>query len=321
MMGRKFHTNRFPAFGGAVNRNAGELIWLQSPPFWITKDFRQLPTFKSPYHPFIRPFRNFLLKGDPNTGKIWFISIKSKDDPIFRALGSIVLTSGLKNLPNGTIGLSPNRLLFFPALGPGILRYVSQNGKEIEVSGVRIDHYTIEEAVGGKIRIHITILDEAIHNKKQRLFQSSPALIKDEKAHHIAALCLRNIRSLDPAGNPFSFFVPPNMSKKSEDIINASLALEHPLLEIPDFGFIPTKHFLRIDFLFTKFTVEDRDYPKAIIGRKQFKDGARAIPGSIERIIPLPIKENLTLLIILRIAEGEPLNDLIWHVGKRIGDK
>ena len=300
---RKVITRSFKAEIGVQNPEKGRFIWVQSPFKLLQMDYNS--------HAFLRPFNRLLENGDPNIGRITYLMLKTDPDDFIRVLGSLVLSPGKKNAQRGPIGLRPSRLLFFPALGPGVLKNSYIQGKRKDFF-LNVDHYTVEESISGKLSVHITFKKNNRH-EKEHIIPSTPLRLSDGFAHHLATWVIKHPRVLDRAGLACGQFKMSNIKIDIEKILMDSLQPNHPMFELPESSQLLDHHFIRIDFLLSSLPKAiDREYPKPVINSLAFKEGPESIEGSYERIIPLPLSNSLTLLVILRVVKGMPIHDLTW---------
>jgi hypothetical protein len=309
MVGRTI-TRVYPADVGVMEKGEEMTIWVLSPPFYAFRNPDILPSVKDENHAFLRPFRRFLEDGNPEIGKVWFLSLCVSLTDFVRTLGSVVLTTGPTRRKCDGAWLGNRRLLFFPGLG--LAREVSIGKDGRKVVRTLLDHFTVEEREDGRLESHTTYLETTESRKKPQLAEKRKLGMWDEDAHHIVTLCLGSPKKLDRSGNVYGSFKVPNRARSPENILRESLADRHPIIQLPEADELKPGTFLRVDMLLARSPLKDKEYPKPFINGKSFKKGPETIPGSMERLIPIPLKKDVSLLLIVRTARGEPLHDIVW---------
>lgn len=246
-------------------------------------------------HPMLRPFDKFLLRGDPNIGKIIHVFILYHEINHPAIVCSIIKTE--------------KRILILPAWGTGLMKPLSKQNVKAQSP---VAHITIEEDTNGDFTIHYTGSIEE-NGKKKKNYPRSKLDVKNEQGLHIGTLGVNELTNLDPLGIVYRDLneakLPRNDVKEVERILQESLSPHNPLCILPPEFSWDEKHHLEISFALIGNKLENVKYPKDyLIPPKK---------NTVEQMNKIPLNNEKSLLVTFTMCSGKLSNAFQWKRGKR----
>ncbi len=268
-------------------------FWAMTPPWFETADsYNNVPVIIEKEdtligHPFLRPFDRYIYEGIPNIGKIFYVLLRPSRYVFPKVICSITLSK------------NKEQIYIYPAWGGNDLTL--QRGGTLYPRKSPIHHITVRK---DKYQIHLSSRRD-IRGEKQKIFPAATLKLRNNYGIHIGTFVISDVDSLDSGG-----IVSRNLSKipqsinEMNKIIEDSLNVWHPIIELPPELKWVIGNRLEISFVLTDDSLEDVNYPTGRILRppKEF----------FERMVKITLDKGINILIKISTFTGKMNQSFNW---------
>lgn len=271
------------------------------------------PITREAKHCYLRPFDVALRHGEPLRGVTHFILLDPGGGKHVRVLASVTTTRPSSRTGGGHRFI-PGRLLIFPAWGNAKISRIDKGDRVTR----EIHHITVEEKASGVVSYHLSP-PRSSPGTKERFQEAAAVKAPTEHGIHLFTLLVRSPQDLDIAGTAWERYGPQARKSASEfeAQMQAHLATNHALLEMPHGQPWRPRAHLQVHFILSDRALQSIDYPMLHVSDPEIFSVPPKIPENYAiRQSAIPIEGELRLVLVMNQVDGTPKSAFHLKAGR-----